>query len=61
MTVTKEQFTDRFFRALSVNSQTLGTEHALEPYMQTAIADKFFALTEEMLRVNAFMNLTAIT
>lgn len=61
MTVTKEQFTDRFFRALSVNSQTLGTDHALEPYMQTAIADTFFALTEEMLRVNAFMNLTAIT
>ena len=61
MTVSKEQFTDRFFRALSQNSKTLGTESALEPYMQPAVADTFYALTEEMLRVNTFMNLTAIT
>jgi 16S rRNA (guanine527-N7)-methyltransferase len=61
MTVSKEQFTDRFYRALSVNSKTLGTESSLEPYMQLSIAETFYALTEEMLRVNAFMNLTAIT
>ncbi len=61
MTVSKEQFTDRFFRALSVNSKTLGTDNALEPYMQPSVAETFYTLTEEMLRVNAFMNLTAIT
>ncbi len=61
MTVTKEQFRERFFRALSVNNKTLGTDNALEPYMQPTVADTFYALTEEMLRVNAFMNLTAIT
>ena len=61
MTISKEQFTDRFYRALAVNSGTLGTDHALDPYMQPDIADTFYALTEEMLRVNAFMNLTAIT
>ena len=61
MTVSREQFTDRFFRALEVNGDTLGTPDALKPYMQTAIADTFYALTEEMLRVNEHMNLTAIT
>lgn len=63
MTLSKEQFTDRFFRALSVNGRTLGTDadNALKPYMQSHIADTFYALTEEMLRVNTFMNLTAIT
>ena len=61
MTISKEQFTERFFRALSVNSDTLGTAQALEPYMTAEIAETFFALTEEMLRVNAYMNLTAIT
>ena len=61
MTISKEQFQDRFFRALEVNGSTLGTPDALAPYMQKDIADTFYALTEEMLRVNAFMNLTAIT
>ena len=61
MTISKEQFTERFFRALSVNSDTLGTAQALEPYMTAEIAETFYALTEEMLRVNAYMNLTAIT
>ena len=50
MTVSKEQFTDRFYRALSVNSKTLGTESTLEPYMQPSIAETFYALTEEMLQ-----------
>ena len=61
MTISKEQFQERFFRALSVNCTTLDAEHTLQPYMQTEIADTFYALTEEMLRVNAYMNLTAIT
>ena len=61
MTISKEQFQDRFFRALAVNCNTLGTPDALKPYMQADIADTFYALTEEMLRVNAYMNLTAIT
>lgn len=61
MTISKEQFKDRFFRALNINSSTLGTPDALKPYMQDAVAQTFYELTEEMLRVNAFMNLTAIT
>ena len=39
MTISKEQFTERFFRALSVNSDTLGTAQALEPYMTAEIAE----------------------
>ena len=61
MTVSREQFTDRFFRALEVNGDTLGTPDALKPYMQTALADTFYALTEHMLAVNEHMNLTAST
>ncbi len=61
MTISKAQFQDRFFRALEINCSTLGTPDALKPYMQADIADTFYALTGEMLRVNAFMNLTAIT
>ena len=61
MTISKEQFTDRFFRALAANSDTLGVHDALKPYMQPQIADTFYALTEHMLKVNEHMNLTAIT
>ena len=61
MTVSTEQFRDLFFRALQANSDTLGTPDALAPYMTKEISDTFHALTEEMLRVNAYMNLTAIT
>ena len=66
MTISKEQFTDRFFRALAANGDTLGTaagdgSNALKPYMQTEIAETFYALTEHMLSVNEHMNLTAIT
>ena len=61
MNLTKDQFTDRLFRAFEKNSDTLGTPDALKPYMQQQIADTFYALTGEMLRVNAYMNLTAIT
>lgn len=61
MTVSKPQFRDLYFRALQANSDTLGTHDALAPFMTDDIADRFCALTEEMLRVNAYMNLTAIT
>ncbi|MBE6658461.1 MAG: 16S rRNA (guanine(527)-N(7))-methyltransferase RsmG [Ruminococcaceae bacterium] len=61
MTVTKEQFKDRLFRAFDANSATLGTPGALDAYCKEPIADRFYALTEEMLRVNEHMNLTAIT
>ncbi|MBQ7298728.1 MAG: 16S rRNA (guanine(527)-N(7))-methyltransferase RsmG [Clostridia bacterium] len=61
MTISKEQFRERFLRALAVNCDTLGVPDALQPYMTEKIADTFYALTDEMLRVNAYMNLTAIT
>lgn len=62
MTISKEQFTDRFFRALAANSDTLASgSDALKPYMREEIAETFYALTEHMLKVNEHMNLTAIT
>ena len=48
MTISKEQFTERYLRALEVNGDTLGTPDALKPYMQPQLAERFYALTEEM-------------
>ena len=46
-------FTAAFVRIL--------TENGLAEFATEALADRFFALTERLLRVNAVMNLTAIT
>ena len=46
-------FIDAFRRIL--------TKNGLEAFTSDEIAQKFFALTERMLEVNAYMNLTAIT
>ena len=46
-------FTAAFVRIL--------TENGLAEFATEALADRFFALTERLLRVNAAMNLTAIT
>ena len=53
MTVDKELFTEKFITAMKCNSLP---EFALE-----ALAEKFHVLTERMLTVNEYMNLTAIT
>ena len=46
-------FTAAFVRILA--------ENGLAEFATEALADRFFALTERLLRVNAVMNLTAIT
>ena len=53
--VSKEDFRSLFTRALCENDE------ALERYCTQEICDRFFLLTDAMLRVNAYMNITAIT
>ena len=55
MTLSRSEFKDLFYSGFRANG------NALLPFCTEAIADRFFTLTEEMLRVNAVMNLTAIT
>ena len=55
MTLSRDTFYDLFSTGLSANGD------ALQAYCTRDISDRFYALTEEMLRVNSFMNVTAIT
>lgn len=55
LSVSKEAFRSLFTRALCENDE------ALECYCTQTVCDRFFLLTNEMLRVNAYMNITAIT
>lgn len=57
MTLSKTTFRDLLFDAFRAN--TIISE--AESFCTDGIADQFFSLTEELLRVNAMMNLTAIT
>ncbi|MGM9624220.1 MAG: 16S rRNA (guanine(527)-N(7))-methyltransferase RsmG [Eubacteriales bacterium] len=53
--VSEETFSSLFTRALCEN------DASLERYCTQEICDRFCLLTNEMLRVNAYMNITAIT
>lgn len=51
----RETFGARLYAAFRAN------DGALDAYCTEEIAEKLYRLTEEMLRVNAYMNITAIT
>ncbi|MBO5649653.1 MAG: 16S rRNA (guanine(527)-N(7))-methyltransferase RsmG [Clostridia bacterium] len=57
MNLTKSEFCAMLCRAIEANDP----DGTLLPYLTDARADAFYALTEQMLSVNAQMNLTAIT
>lgn len=53
MTIDKNEFTEKFSKALEING--------LSAFTAPELCDKFRLLTERMLTVNEYMNLTAIT
>ncbi|MBQ8551948.1 MAG: 16S rRNA (guanine(527)-N(7))-methyltransferase RsmG [Clostridia bacterium] len=53
MTIDKAEFSDKFAAALNING--------LSEFSAAELTDKFHSLTERMLTVNEYMNLTAIT